>query len=287
MNLRTATLQRLLLIIAGGLAIGYFALLQPIAHNVGSEGANLAELRERLDRATLEAGLPRATSFAALDRRLEELRAATDAFSAAVHESLPRLELPQEVRIRLDEPFQLYSFLNESQRRLDEIAALAVARKATVTPGLAAGLPAYKPELARPELLWVQLATVNRLVRSAILAGLREVREVSVEPLPLADPADFGPALPPAAAPTNGTTNRWTVIRVHLTALGDVDAIGKLLLALTLTPDELKKTGLPDELGSRPALFVDRLLLRRNQLEAAEQAQLDLVVGTVIANEEP
>lgn len=286
MNFRTATLQRLLLLVAGVLALGYFIHLQPIAHSVIAEEATMAELRERLDRATLEAGLTRATPFATLSNRLDELRTASDAFAAAVHESLPRLELPQDLRARIDEPFQLYSFLNESQSRLEGMVALAQARKATVTPGLAAGLPAYKPELARPELLWVQLATVNRLVRSAILAGLREVREVSVEPLPLADPAEFGPSLPAAAA-ASGTTNRWTVLRVHLTALGDVDAIGKLLLALTLTPDELKRTGLPEELGGRPALFIDRLLLRRNQLESAEQAQLDLVVGTVIANEEP
>lgn len=287
MNLRTATLQRLLLLLAAGLAIAWFALLRPIAGRVADEDTPIADLRVRLDQATLEAGLARGTGFAALSNRLEVLRAASDAFAGAVRESLPRLEHPPEVRARLDEPFQLYSFLNESQRRLDEIAALSQTAKVTVTPGLAAGLPAYKQELARPELLWIQLATVNRLVRTAIRAGVREIREVSVDPLPFADPAEYGPALPPAAASTSSATNRWTTLRVHLSTVGNVDALGRLLLALALTPEELKRTGLPEDLAGRPALFLDRVLLRRNQLEAAEQAQLDLVVATVVANEEP
>lgn len=286
MNLRTATLQRLLLVVAAALGTTYLALLLPVSRAVLDEDPPIADLRTRLDRTILEAGLPRGTDFQSLSNRLNTLRDASDAFAAAVRESLPRLQHPDDVQARLEEPFQLYSFLNESQRRLDEIAALSQAAKVTVTPGLAAGLPAYKQELARPELLWVQLATVQRLVRTAIRAGVREIREVSVDPLPFAEPAEFGPALPPNAATTN-PTNRWTVLRVHLTTIGNVDALGRLLLALALTPEELKRTGLPEDLAGRPALFLDRVLLRRNQLEAAEQAQLDLVVGTVVANEEP
>lgn len=287
MNLRTATLQRLLLLAAGALAVAYFVLVQPISRNVTAEEGPITDLRQRLERATLEAGLPRATSFADLEARLAALRSSAEAFSAAIQHALPRLQHPDDVRARLDEPFQLYSFLNESQRRLDEIAALAQAGRVTVTPGLAAGLPAYKQELARPELLWVQLATVHRVVKTAIRTGVREIREVSVEPLPYAEPADFGPALPtlPAVAPPP-STNRWTTLRVHLTTIGSVDALGKLLLALALTPEELEKTGLSKELAGRPALFLERLLLRRNQLDAAEQAQLDLVVATVVPNEE-
>lgn len=286
MNLRTATLQRLLLVVATALGTTYLALLLPLSRAVLDEDPPIADLRTRLERTILEAGLPRGTDFQSLSNRLDSLRDASDTFAAAVRESLPRLQHPDDVQARLEEPFQLYSFLNESQRRLDEIAALSQAAKVTVTPGLAAGLPAYKQELARPELLWVQLATVQRLVRTAIRAGVREIREVSVDPLPFAEPAEFGPALPPGAASTH-PTNRWTVLRVHLTTIGNVDALGRLLLALTLTPEELKRTGLPEDLAARPALFLDRVLLRRNQLEAAEQAQLDLVVGTVVANEEP
>jgi hypothetical protein len=287
MNLRTATLQRLLLLATGGLAIAYLTLVQPIARRVVAEDAPIADLRQRLERATLEAGLARDTSFESLAARLGSLRSSADALSAAVREALPRLEHPDETRARLEEPFQLFAFLNESQRRLDEIGALAQAAKVTVTPGLATGLPTYKQELARPELLWVQLATLHRVVRTAIRAGVREIREVSVEPLPLAETAEFGPALPPTAATPPQGTNRWTTLRVHLTTVGSVDALGKLLLAVALTPEELKRTGLPAELAGQPALFLERFLLRRNQLDAAEQAQLELVVATVVPNEEP
>lgn len=290
MNLRIVTLQRLVVLGTIGLAIAYLAVLRPLARRAVEEDIPLRDLRETLGRATLEAGLPRNTTFVALSNRLVALQAASEAFATAERESRPRITHPPEVRSRLEEPFQLVEFLNESQRRLEELATLAQAGRVSLTPGLPRGFPRYQPELARPELLWVQLATVNRLARTAIRAGVREVSEISVEPLPVVEPAEFGPSASPngpSASPSSSTTNAWAILRVHITTVGSVDALGRMLLALTLTPEELKPTGLPEELAGRPALFIDHLLLRRNQLEAAEQAQLELVVSTVVPREEP
>lgn len=87
-----------------------------------------------------------------------------------------------------------------------------------------------------------------------------------------------GPSLPgfPTIAPPASNANRWSTLRVHLSAVGNVDAIGRLLLALALTPEELKRTGLPEELAGCPALFLDHVLIRRNQLDAAEHPGRDL-----------
>ncbi|MCC7374530.1 MAG: hypothetical protein IT581_07725 [Verrucomicrobiales bacterium] len=286
MNLRLATLQRLVVLGVIVLTAIYLAVLRPLAARVELEDGPIAGLRESLAKATLEAGLPRGTDFATLSNRLSELRAASSAFSTAERESLPRLEHPPEVRNRLEEPFQLVEFLNESQRRLEELAAQAQAGRVTLTPGLPRGFPRYQPELARPELLWIQLATVNRVIRTAIRAGVKEVTEVSVNPLPQQEPLEVGPVPPPGMVP-QPSTNAWTVLRVHLTTVGSMDALGKLLVALSLSPEELKRTGMSEELASRPALFIDQMLLRRNQLEAAEQAQLELVVSTVVARDTP
>lgn len=288
MNLRTATLQRLLLLAVVALAIGYLAGLRPLAQRVLDEEVPLRDLREQLARATLEAGLPRGTPFDALGSRLDSLRRSSDEFGAAVRESLPRLEHPAELRSRLDEPFQLVEFLNESQRRVEELFALAQSTKVNLTPGLPRGFPRYQAELARPELLWVQLATLNRVLRTAMFAGVRDISEVSVEPLPLMEAAEAGPFLPALPLLTaSAATNRWSTLRVHLTASGNVDAFAQLLLALTLAPGELERTSLTNRLAGQPALFIDHLMLRRNQLDAAEQTQLELVLSTVVANEEP
>lgn len=287
MNLRLATLQRLVVLATLALAIAYVGILRPLNQRVAEEEQPLKEIRERLVRTMNEAGLPPGTDFRSLEERLSELRAAATAFSQATREAMPRLEQPPEVRSRIEEPFQLVEFLNESQRRLEELAALAQANRVTLTPGLPRGFPRYQPELAQPELLWVQLATVNRLVRTAIRAGVREVTELSVEPLAFQEPAEYGPALPPLALPPPPATNRWTVVRVHLTTVGTVDALSRLLLGLAFTPAEVKRAGLPPELEGRPALFLDQLLLRRHQLESAEQAQLELVVSTVVRKESP
>ncbi len=297
MNLRSATLQRLLVLAVIALALAYVTLLQPLVRRVAEEEKPLLDLQNQVAQATVDAGLPRGSGFLAVSNRLASLAAASHDFAAAVGESLPRLDLPPEVRARLEEPFQLVEFLNESQRRLEELAAQAQARKVALTPGLPRGFPAYKPELARPELLWVQLATVNRVVLTAIRAGVRDVTEISVDPLPFAEPTEFGPAQPPGtpgpspSPPPSDTTPasgpRWTLLRLHLTASGGIDALARLLLALALTPEELKRTGLAEELGGRPALFLDHVLLRRNQLDDAELGQLEVVVSTVVLNDDP
>lgn len=288
MNLRTATLQRLLVLAVIALAIAYLALLRPLSRRVLDEETPLRDLREQIARATLEAGLPRGTPFETLSNRLVALHRSAEDFSAAIRESLPRLNHSAEVKARLEEPFQLVEFLNESQRRVEELFALAQSSKVKLTPGLARGFPRYQAELARPELLWVQLATINRVLRTAMLAGVGDISEASVEPLPVVEPVEIGPTLPALPLLTAGTaTNRWATLRVHLTASGDVDAFARLLLALTLSPAELERVTLTNRLAGHPALFVDHLMLRRNALEAAEQAQLELVVSTVVANEEP
>ena len=274
MNLRVSTLQRLALLAAVGLAIGYVALLRPLAQRVAAGETPLLELREELARATLESGLPRGTSFQALAEHLAALRAGTAALVAAEREARHRLEHPPEVVLRLSEPFQFVEFLNESQRRLEELGALAGASKVKLTPGLPRGFPQYQYDLAHPEWLWVQLAMVNRVVRTAIVAGVSEVVAVAVEPLSHFDVVD------------NPSPGPWAVLRLHLTVTGEVNALGRLLVALALTPEELSNLDFPDELTGRPALFLDQILVRRDQLEAAERAQLDLVVSTVIARDE-
>jgi hypothetical protein len=287
MNLRTVTLQRLVVLAAIALAIAYLLLLRPLALRVIEEDVPLRDLRQRLATATLEAGLPRETDFLALNTQLRSLQRASEEFAEARREALPRLKHPQEVQERLEEPFQYVEFLNESQRRVEELTALAQSNRVALTPGLARGFPRYQPEVARPELLWAQLATIHRVVRTAIRAGIREISQATVEPLPVIEPSEtaMGAALDlPAPATTSAP---WAILRVHVTAVGEVDALARLLLSLVLTPEELKQTSLPEDFGDRPTLFIEHLLLRRNQVEAAHQAQLELVVSTAVPNPSP
>jgi len=286
MNLRLATLQRLAILAVVGLAIAYLGLLRPLARRVVDEQRPITSLLEQLSKATADAGLPGEITFGSLSNRLRMLRLSSEEFASTIRDVLPRLDQPPELKSRLAEPFQLVEFLNESQRRVEELQALAQSGKVALTPGLARGFPSYRAELARPELLWVQLALVNRTVRTAIRAGMSEIREVSVEALPVQEVADFGPVAPPTLNVPGRSGSRWAILRLHLTSVGTVDAVGRLLLALALVPDELKPVGLPETLGERPALFIDHLLLRRNELQAPEQVQAEIVVSTVVLEEE-
>lgn len=284
MNLRLSTLQRIAILAMVALAVAYFGLLRPLARRVVAEDEPLRGVLEQLGKATAEAGLPAGIGFGALSNRLRSLEAATAEFEAAVGEAMPRLEAPPELRVRLEEPFQLVEFLNESQRRVEELQTAAQAGKVGLTPGLARGFPSYRPELARPELLWVQLAMVSRVVQTAVRVGVREVKEVSVEPLAVQEVADYGPSVPPQMqAPVRGQDGyRWVSLRLHVTVVGTVDALGRLMLGLTMTPEEVGRLGLPEALGGKPALFIDQVLMRRNELQEAEQVQLEMVVSTVV-----
>jgi len=285
MNLRLSTLQRIAILAMVALAVAYFGLLRPLARRVVAEDEPLRGVLEQLGKATAEAGLPAGIGFGALSNRLRSLEAATADFEAAVGEAMPRLEAPPELRVRLEEPFQLVEFLNESQRRVEELQTAAQAAKVGMTPGLARGFPSYRPELARPELLWVQLAMVSRVVQTAVRVGVREVKEVSVEPLAVQEVAtDFGPVVPPQMqAPVRGQDGSgWVALRLHVTVVGTVNAMGQLMLGLTMTPEEVGRLGLPEALGGKPALFIDQVLMRRNELQEAEQVQLEMVVSTVV-----
>lgn len=288
MTLPMATQQRLMILVVIALAMAYLGVLRPLARRVLDEDTPLRQLRQDLTQATLEAGLPRGTDFAALSNRLSALRSAYAGFTTAEREALPRLDPPPELQRRLEEPFQFVEFLNESQRRVEQLTSLAQSAKVKLTPGLARGFPSYQADLATPELLWVQLAVIHRVVRTAIQAGVTEIREISVAPLPLAIPAtEPGSSLPPPSAAGPPSPDPWHHLRLHLSASGSVDALVRLLLGLALTPEELEALRLPADLGERPALFLDHLLLRREQVESAEQAELDVVISTLIRNDFP
>lgn len=284
MRLRLATLHRLMILAVIGLAIAYLALLRPLAQRVVEDETPLHELRSQLEQAAFEAGLPRGTEFLSLSNRLNFLQATLEDFSTAEHHARPRLDLPLDLRARLEEPFQLVEFLNDSQRRLEELQALAQKAKVKLTPGLSQGFPRYQDDIARPELLWVQLAALQRVIRAAVDAQVSEVSEVSVEPLPLAEPAvdyEVSPLLPSARP------EAWTALRIHLTTRGTVNALAQLLTTVALTPEEAEAVGLPRDRGGQPALFIDQLLLQRDQLEAAEQARLELVLAILVPADGP
>lgn len=272
MSVRSIPLQRLLLLATVVLSIAYVLVLRPLVGRVADQTAPVAKLRNRLASATLEAGMGRAPALTDISARLRMLQQASSELNAVAREALPRLEQPPEVRRRLEEPFQYVEFQNESQRRFEELGILASAAGVELAPALAQRFPRYTSNLARPELLWVQLAAVHRLIRTAIECGVSAVNELSLELLPIADwtaPAD-SPDL--------------QLVRVHLTVNGTVESLLKFLAGLTLTPAELKAAGLPETIGGRPALFIDRILVRRNALEAPESAQLELVVSSAVTS---
>jgi hypothetical protein len=259
-------LLRLVLLGTLALALAYLVLDRRLADRLAAQDAPIADLRRRVALAAQDAGLgSNIVGFATLEGRLAELRDHAARLDEATAAAFARLEPPGTLRARLEEPFQLVEFQNERQRRLEEVGKAAGDAGVALDAAVAGGLPMHTPDLVRPELLWAQLELVNRLLRTAIQARVAAVHEVA---LPTEPP---GPVTEPPAA--------WHDVRAFLAFTADAGAALKLLTALGFTPAEARATGLPDGLAGQPALFLDRLLVRRSVLERADEVRVELVVS--------
>lgn len=259
----------LALVVLGALtlAVLYLTVERRLAARLAEQEAPLADLRRRLAVAAGEAGFTNNPSPERLAARLTELRAATAGFAAAVTGAQERLALPATLRERLDAPFQLVEFQNELGRRLEELGQAAATAKVTLDAAVAGGFPRHSPDLGRPELQWVQLDLVTRLVRGAVAARVAAVHEIAV-PVTPARPLEGSPA--------------WDEVRAFIAFTGPAEAALALVTALTLTPQEAVPAGFPAELTGRPVLLLDRLLVRRSALERPDEVRVELVVSQVV-----
>lgn len=249
------------------LAVLYLTVERRLAARLAEQDAPLADLRRRLAVAAGEAGLTNTPSPERLADRRAELRAAAAEFAAAAAGAQARLALPGTLRERLDAPFQLVEFQNELERRLEELGRFAGEAKVVLEAGVAGGFPRHSPDLGRPELQWVQLDLVTRLVRGAVAARVAAVHGIAV-PVTPARSLEGSPA--------------WDEVRASIAFTGSAEAALAVVTALTLTPQEAAAAGFPADLTGRPSLLLDHLLVRRSALDRTDEVRVELVVSQLV-----
>jgi hypothetical protein len=269
MSLELETRRRSLLpLLVAGLVGLYLFVFLPLGRKAASLDEPLNQSWRRLANAL---GQTNATQldFVALTNQLQETRAALVVFDAARKQASARIELDDELRARLAEPFQLVDYHYESGRKMDNLSRLARERKVALEPGVFAGFPDQRADMNEPSLLWAELQFLDCLVTSAINAKVATIHSVEA-------------SLPSGPFASNGAGN-FAELPVQIELTGTTANVGKFLQTLPLREAEIRAAGLPAAPTNKPALFIDRISLLKQSPEKPDEVRLALrAVGFVL-----
>lgn len=207
--------------------------------------------------------------FVNLTNQFDLSRSALALLDTARNAARARVELDADLRSHLDLDFLLVDYKNEAGRRMDTLVRLAKKENVVLEPAVFAGFPEQYFEMKEPALLWVELEFLDSLLTTAIHAQVTTIHSVAAQ-LPL-DNARSGEA---------GSLLAELPLRIELT--GPTRNVIRFLQTLPLRGDEIKAAGLPEAPTNKPALFIDRLVLRKQSPQKTDEVRVSLrAVGFV------
>jgi len=260
-----ARIRWVMLVVALGLALYYFLVFRPLSHRAEALDGQLADVRQELVNVSLESSGIHDLDPGQIKKAQEALQASLTATDKAGQMIATRTELEPEIRAKLKEPFLLIDFQNERQKRIEQVTALAKTQQVTLDAAVLAGFPEHKAEMKEPNLLWAELSIVHHLLTVAINGKVASLKNVSVLPIQ-----------PHRAA--GGTEVYLVEIPVRIELIAPMESAAYFLLALPLRAEEMKTAGLPECRPGKPALFLDKLMLRKQTPEKPAEVNLDAVV---------
>lgn len=249
----------------GGLALTLYFLLvyRPLAKRAADLDAPLTNAWQKLVSAAVDRAAVDAQDLSRIGENLRQVERSVALLESTGQRVADRIELDVSVRAKLKEPFQLIDFQNERQLRMEEVVRLARQQQVTLEGAVLAGFPEHTADRTQPELLWVQLAIVNKLLSAAIACKVSVIKSLSVEPLEPHHSSGEG-------------SEFLEEIPVRIEVAGATESVSRFLLCLPMRGDELKPLGLPESFPTQPVLFIDRLMLRKRNPEKLDDVQLEL-----------
>ena len=256
--------KRRLLIPAAGvlLAVGFCFGFQPLARKAESLDAPLGAAWKKL---ATQLGESNATTldFDGIQARLVQTRQAWQVLDGARRQAAERVEPGPQLRDRLGAPFQLVDFQNEAERQIADLEKRARENQVTLAPAVAAGFPAHTADVQQPELLWAELSFATDLLTLALDARVSTILNLSL-PLALTN------------APPSGKLPGLVEIPVQLELAGPMPAVARFLDALPRRAGATNRAPAPALPTNKPALFIDRLMLRKQGPEKTDEVRLTL-----------
>lgn len=255
--------------VAVGLALYYFLIFRPLLERAETLDKPLDDVWQELVDFSTESSAIRDLDLEQINKTQKTLESSLAATEKIRETISARVELEPEIRAKMNEPFYLIDFQNERQKRIEQLIDLAKARKVTLDPTALAGFPEYKAETRDPSVLWAQLSIVDQVLAVAINSDVGQIRNLSLLP----------------TRPESNVKDAeayWREIPLRIELIAPMSSAAKFLFAMPLRAEEMKSAGLPESLPGKPALFLERVLLRKQTPEKPDEVNLDVVVSGFI-----
>jgi len=201
--------------------------------------------------------------------RLLETQQAISALMAVQKQAARRVDLGGDIAAKMREQFQLVDYQNERQKTIDDLGKLAKQGQVAFEPLVLSGLPEYTADMRQPALLWAQLSLINHLLATAINCKVSAVHELSI-------PATLAESQPTSRPPV------LDEIPVQIELTGSTASVVRFLQGLPLRAEEINAAGLPEASTNKPAVFIDKLLLRRQSPDKPDEVRLALRIASFV-----
>lgn len=261
-------------LLAAMLAAGYFLALAPLSRRAAALDVPLQQSWRKLTLALGQTNAVR-VDFTAITNQLAETRRAIAALESARQRALARIQPGETLRTRLSQPFQLVDYDNEVGQRAAALTRLAREHNVALEPSVFAGFPRQTADIREPNLLWAELDFIDQLLRMAIQARVTAIHSVSTL------------AALTNAPPTNGLA-ALAELPVQLELSGPAPNVARFLQTLPQRGEELIAAGQTNAPADKPALFIERLVLRKQSPERRDEVRATLrAVGLVLRETSP
>ncbi len=261
--------RRLLVPAAGLLLAGYFFfVLLPLMQRAQDLDAPLNAAWKKLASTVGETNTG-TLDLAVIAARLRQTEQSLVVVQTAEREAAARVGLNAELRDRLNTPFQLIDFQVEAQKVIDDLTQLAKQQQVTLAPAVVQGFPEYTADVKQPEMLWAELSFIDDLLTLAVNSKVTTIQALNL-------PLSFTNAPPTNRPPP------LVQIPVQIELTGPVANVARFLETLPLRLEEIRRQDLPPPPTNKPALFIDRVFLRKETPEKPDEVRLWLrAVGFV------
>ena len=264
--------QRVLFLSVVLVASYFFLVFQPLADRAASLDRPLLDAWKKLARTGCVTANAKGIDLATLEEQARWLEKLSTRLQAASQIITNRVAFAAGIREKIRAPFQLVEFQNERQLRIETIEEMASEKHVVLDAAATAGFPEYSAELKQPGLLWAELALVDHILETAVRSQLSSINNLSVRPLLSASSDENFPAAADELS-----------VNVELT--GPAPAVSRYLLGLAARADEAKVLGLPELPANKPALFIDRCLVRKNSASKPDSVKVELRVTALVYHE--
>lgn len=257
--------QRVLLWGGLFLVLFYALVFVPLSERVNALEIPVGQAWAKLLRTRLVESSGSEISTTPLDLRLRELELTAARLGTLSNTLAVRLAFSSAIESKMRRPFQLVDFQNERQLRQEELLSVAAAAGVTVAPAVWNGYPEYSADMQNPELLWGHLAVAHETALLAVRCGITNLVSLLVRPpRPLHHPA-------------RASEKAWGhELPVTINGTGPWPAVMRFLACLPVRQGDPLPTGLPELSPSKPVLYFERILLRKDAPENPQSVRLEV-----------